>query len=115
VAKSTNRTAAPQWPSLEAQLSALKVQRGSALEQLIKDNQDFSMLSPEEASDGLPFPLWLRVYVRKKHPEINFSGPRVGYPLIMKEILSFMLRHQDAPTGAPAGTLLKAGKKGTRR
>jgi hypothetical protein len=94
----------PRWPTIEEQLRVLKVKHGSALEQLIKENQDFSMLQPEEANDDLPFPLWLRVYVRKKHPELNFSGPRVGYPLILKEILSYMLRHQDAPTGPPAGT-----------
>ena len=40
MARSTTRVA-PHWPSLEEQLSALKVQRGSALEQSIKDNQDF--------------------------------------------------------------------------
>jgi hypothetical protein len=102
----SNASAAPQWPSLEQQLSDARVKHGSALEQLIKDNQDFSMLEPQEASDDLGFPLWLRVYVRKMHPEIKFSPyapPRVGYPLILKEILSYMLRHQDAPTGPPDG------------
>lgn len=95
----------PHWPSLQQQLSQLGVKAGSALEQLIKDNQDFSMLEPQEADDGLEFPLWLRVYVRKMHPELQFRGPRVGYPLILKEILSYMLRHQDAPTGAPERSL----------
>jgi hypothetical protein len=94
----------PRWPPLEKQLTDLGVEHGSALEQLIKNNQDFSMLEPQEANDDLGFPLWLRVYVRKMHPEIKFSPyspPRVGYPLILKEILSYMLRHQDAPAGAP--------------
>jgi hypothetical protein len=95
--------AARRWPSLDQQLRALKVRPGSALEALIKENQDFSMLEPGEAQDGLPFPLWLRVYVRKKHPEIPFSPPKVGYPLILKEMLSYMLRHQDAPTGKGTG------------
>jgi len=94
----------PRWPSLEQQLSALKVQRGSALEQLIKDNQDFSVLLPQEAGDGRPFPPWLRVYIRKTHPELSFSGPQVEYPLILKEILSYMLRHQDAPIRPPRRT-----------
>jgi hypothetical protein len=98
MAKST-QGAAPKWPSLEEQTRALNVKPGSALEQLIKDNQDFSVLEPSEAADGMPFPLWLRVYIRKMHPEIPFSPPRVGYPLIMKELLSYMLRHPDAPTG----------------
>jgi hypothetical protein len=99
MARSTSR-AGPHWPSLEEQLSALNVQHGSALEQLIKDNQDFSMLRPEEVNDDLGFPPWLRVYVRKTHPEIDF-GPNVGYPLILKEVLAYMLRHQDLPGGPP--------------
>ena len=99
MARSTSRVA-PRWPSLEEQLSALKVKRGSALEQVIKDNQDFGLLRPEEAHDNLGFPLWLRVYARKTHPEIDF-GPNVGYPLILKEVLGYMLRHQDAPFGPP--------------
>ena len=86
------------WPSLEDQLSALQVKRGSALEQLIKDNQNFDMLRDEEAHDELGFPPWLRVYFRKMHPD--FSGGRVGYPLILKEVLGYMLRHQDLPTGS---------------
>jgi hypothetical protein len=101
MARSTARVA-PHWPVLEEQLNALKVQRGSALEQLIKDNQDFSILLPSEANDELPFPPWLRVWWRKKHPELTFEGPKVGYPLGLMEILSWMRRHQDLPPG-PGG------------
>jgi hypothetical protein len=90
---------APRWPSLKQQLTAFNVTPGSALEQLIKDNQDFSILLPNEANDGLPFPPWLRVWWRKKHPELSFAGPKVGYPLGLKEILSWMLRNQDLPPG----------------
>jgi hypothetical protein len=53
-----------QWPSLEEQLSALGIRYGSALEQFVKDNQDFSLLGPKEANDDLGFPLWLRVRMR---------------------------------------------------
>jgi hypothetical protein len=95
----TPTAATPHWPSLGEQLSALQVKRGSALETLIKSNQNFEMLRPEEARDDLGFPLWLRVYFRKSHPEIDFSGGHVGYPLILKEVLGFMLRHQDQPEG----------------
>jgi hypothetical protein len=98
MARST-RSAAPRWPSAEEQLRVLKVQRGSALEKLILDNQDFNILLPSEANDGLPFPPWLRVWWRKKHPELNFEGPKVGYPLGLMEILSWMRRHQDLPPG----------------
>lgn len=56
--------ASTQWPSLEEQLSALGIRYGSALEQLVKDNQDFSLLRPKEANDDLGFPLWRRVHMR---------------------------------------------------
>jgi len=89
----------PHWPTLEDQLTTLRINRGSALETLIGDNQDFDMLRPGEAHDDLGFPLWLRVYFRKAHPEIDF-GAGVGYPLILKEVLNYMLRHQDQPVSA---------------
>jgi hypothetical protein len=83
------------WPSLEEQLAQAKARPGSALETLIRDNQDFAILSPREAHDGLPFPPWLRVYWRKSHPELSFAGPRVGYPLLLERVLEWMLSHQD--------------------
>jgi hypothetical protein len=85
------------WPSLEEQLSAAKVIPGSALEKLIRDNQDFEMLDPSEVNDRWKLPPWLRVYWRKKHPEIKYKGPGVGYPLLLKEVYSWMVRHQDLP------------------
>ena len=90
------------WPSVEKQLSDSGVIPGSVLEQVVRQNQDFSILHPSELHDDLPFPLWLRVFVRKTHPEIDFSGPRPGYPLILKDILSYMVRHQDLPAGPPS-------------
>jgi hypothetical protein len=44
---------APHWPTLEEQLKVSKVIPGSALEKLIRANQDFEMLRPEEAYDKL--------------------------------------------------------------
>jgi hypothetical protein len=95
------RTTSRQGPSLEQQLKDSRVIAGSALETLIKQNQDFSMLDPSEFHDGLPFPLWLRVFFRKCHPEINFSSGNPGYPLILKESHSYMIRHQDLPEVTP--------------
>jgi hypothetical protein len=95
------------WPSLEEQLG--NVRRGSALESLIRDNQDFSLLDPSEADDGIPFPPWLRVYVRKGHPEVKFSGSPVGYPLLLERVLAYMMRNQDAPTGRGPIPLLQGG------
>jgi hypothetical protein len=108
-ARPSSRSArrAPAWPSLEEQLR--NVRPGSALESLIRDNQDFSLLDPSEADDGVPFPPWLRVYVRKGHPEVKFSGPPVGYPLLLERVLAYMMRNQDAPTGRGSIPLLQSG------
>lgn len=87
----------PHWPSLEEQLEASHVIPGSALEKLIRENQDFDMLSPEEAHDRLRLPPWLRVYWRKQHPEIQPApgDPTGGYPLALRDIYIWMLEHQD--------------------
>jgi hypothetical protein len=91
----------PQWPPLEEQLEASHVIRGSALERLIRENQDFDMLSPEEAHDKLRLPPWLRVYWRKQHPEIKPApgDPTRGYPLALRDIYVWMLKHQDLQPG----------------
>jgi hypothetical protein len=99
------------WPSVERQLVESKVIAGSALENLIRNNQDLSILRPEEANDGFPFPPWLRVYWRKTHPELDFSGPRVGYPLILGNILNWMTRHQDLPSNSPSPATPANNKK----
>jgi hypothetical protein len=41
---------APQWPSLKEQFAAVKVVPGSALEKLIKDNQDFQASRPTKST-----------------------------------------------------------------
>src|SRR4051795_13243081 len=92
--------AAPQrraWPTVDQQLKKDRVEPGSALDQLIQQNQDFQMLRPEEASDKIPVPLWLRVYWRKGHPEATYSAadPTGGYPHVLKEVAEWMLTHQD--------------------
>lgn len=83
----------PKWPSLEEQLAASKVIPGSNLEKLIRENQDFHMLDPAEASDKLGLPPWLRVHWRKNHPEPGF------YPRALKNVHAWMMLHQDLPSG----------------
>jgi hypothetical protein len=87
----------PHWPSLEEQLKASNVIPGSALEKVIRENQDFERLGPEEASDKLRLPPWLRVYWRKKHPELRYPphDPTGGYPLALRDLYIWMLQHQD--------------------
>ena len=108
VASGQNQSGNP-WPTLTEQLSTkyvgLTVQRGSALERLIRQNQDFSMLREDEKADQRGLPAWLRVYWRKAHPEANYSAsdPTGGYPLVLKEILEWMMTHQDLKAGPGQG------------
>ena len=89
------------WPSLEAQLAEADVPRGSALEKLIRENQDFELLHPEERTDDLGVPLWLRVHWRKNHPEQEYrrDDPTGGYPLVLHQVHDWMLAHPDLPPG----------------
>jgi hypothetical protein len=102
--KSGEKPDSPHWPTLKEQLAASKVLPGTALEKLIRANQDFDMLDPAEANDRFPAPLWLRVLWRKNHPEIDLSGPRPGYPLALKEAHSWMRGHQDLVGTTPEDT-----------
>lgn len=94
---------APAWPSLQTQLARDHVPPGSALETMIKDNQDFSLLDPREARDQIRIPLWLRVQWRKAHPEMKYDAadPTGGYPYVLKEAHEWMRAHPDlAPAEA---------------
>jgi hypothetical protein len=93
----------PKWPSLQEQLDAIKPAPDSALEKLIKDNQDFHLLEPEEAHDDAGLPLWLRVYWRKTHPDVQHpkTNPGAGYPDVLHTIYQRMLSHHDLPWGSP--------------
>lgn len=93
------------WPSVDQQLTqeylGRAVESGSALEKLIRDHQDFSILRDAEKADKLRFPVWLRVWWRKAHPDGNYSGdnPTGGYPRVLNEILEWMMTHQDLKDG----------------
>lgn len=93
----------PQWPSLDQQLKESNVRPGTALELLIKENQQFDLLFPSEANDKRIVPPWLRVVWRKAHPELKYSegDPTGGYPLLLKEIWEWMVTHQDLKPGGP--------------
>src|ERR1700687_1806476 len=89
------------WPSVQEQLVNGRVAPGSALERLILENQDFSLLRAEEASDALRIPLFLRVVYRKHHPHDKYLAhdPTGGYPLVLNEVWEWMLSHQDLKPG----------------
>jgi hypothetical protein len=91
----------PNFPPVEEQLKKAHVKGGSALEKLIRDNQDFSKLKAKDADDSI-VPPWLKVYWRKGHPEANYDNandPTGGYPLVLKEVLEWMTTHQDLKPG----------------
>jgi hypothetical protein len=89
----------PSWPTIEEQLAASKVARGSPLEKLILENQDFTMLRPEEAHDDLGLPPWIRVFWRRLHPEQDYSSQDAtgGYPLSLRDTYHAMLLDQEWP------------------
>src|SRR5215213_3081534 len=93
----------PQWPSVQAQIRETNVVRGSALEKLINENQDFQLLQPEEADDDAGLPPWLRVYWRKMHPELEHPtvNPGAGYPDVLYNIHATMLTNPDMSWDAP--------------
>lgn len=95
------------FPTLDEQLKKAHVIKGSNLEKLIKDNQDFSKLKDKDADDTIR-PPWLKVYWRKGHPEANYDNdndPTGGYPLVLKEVLEWMVTHQDLKSGEAAASL----------
>ena len=97
---------ATAYDSLADQLQQAGARPGTALARLITDNQDFSLLRPDEAGDTLPYPPWLRVYWRKGHPEGAYDAgdPSGGYPRVLGNILAWMRTHQDLVPGPGVGT-----------
>jgi hypothetical protein len=88
----------PRFASIEEQLRVSRVEYGSELERLVRDNQDMSLLRPEESEDdGIDIPLWLRVHYRKNHPDQPPApaGPVGDYPEALENLHEWMKSHQD--------------------
>lgn len=92
-----NAKGTPPWPTVEEQLAQAGATQGTALERLIRENQDFHLLRPEEANDRIGIPPWLRVHWRKAHPDGRYSSddPTGGYPRTLRDTHSWMLAHPD--------------------
>jgi pre-peptidase len=98
---------AKKFPTVDEQLKKAHANPGSELEKLIKKNQDFTKLKDKDADDPI-VPPWLKVYWRKGHPEANYDNandPTGGYPLVLKEILEWMVTHQDLKPGNPEANM----------
>jgi Bacterial Ig domain len=104
-----------RWPSIQEQLADSHVIPGSALERLILENQDFSVLRSEEATDSLRIPPWLRVLYHKNHPHDRFSphDPTGGYPLVLNEVWEWMLTHQDLKPGPGKQGVVEGNRSAT--
>ena len=101
-----------EWPILEEQLAKDHVVPGSALDKVVRENQDVSLLAPGELNDHFHLPLWMRVIWRKHHPEME-EGEL--YPLAIKTLYDWMVQHQDLPGfpgKKPAATKQKGGRHG---
>lgn len=105
-----------KWPTLDQQLRDAGAIHGSVLESLIKKNQDTQLLRPgERVDDAIGLPLWLRVYFRKQHPEVQApAGPMADYPEVLNNLLEWMLSHQDLPP-KPEEWLEVSDRKPSRR
>ena len=91
-------------PSVEEQIKKTGAPANSALAKLIRDNQDFERLHPEELNDSHPTPLWLRVAWRKQHPELPMPATNAGaaYPELLSQIYKRMVAFPDDPLGQNA-------------
>jgi hypothetical protein len=92
-----------KFAPVDEQVKKAGAKPGSALEKLIRANQDFSKLKDRDADDKV-VPPWLKVYWQKGHPEGNYDNekdPTGGYPHVLKEILEWMMSHQDLKRGTP--------------
>ncbi|HKR63497.1 MAG TPA: pre-peptidase C-terminal domain-containing protein [Thermoanaerobaculia bacterium] len=106
----------PHFPSLADQLKKAHAIPGSALDKLIRANQDFSKLKDKDKDDPI-VPPWLKVYWQKGHPEGNYDNaddPTGGYPLVLKEILEWLMTHQDMKPGSLEATMSPGYEFGDR-
>ena len=91
--------------SLDRQIERDGVIRGSALENLIRNNQQIQLLNQvETAKEQARLPHWLKIYFRKQHPAMKSrpNDPTQGYPAALENVYHWMITHQDLqPSPAP--------------
>ncbi len=111
-AAAPQRNGPKKFPTLDDQLKKSHAKKGSALEKLIRDHQDFTKLKAKDMDDEI-VPPWLKVYWKKGHPEAKYDNdndPTGGYPHVLKEVLEWMMTHQDLKPGYPEASM-SAGRQ----
>jgi len=108
---------AARWPSLDEQIRRSKAPKGSPLEKVIRDNQDFSLLGPEEVDDNFSIPPWLRVFWRKQHPDIQMpaKNPGAAYPEVLSQLHKRMVADPHHPWGSETQQATPATPRRRRR
>jgi hypothetical protein len=94
----------PKPPTLKHQIESAEAPKGSALEKLIRANQDFDLLHPDEFEDEYPVPLWLRVAWRKQHPDVELpaKNPGAAYPEVLSQAYRRMVANPNDAWGPDA-------------
>ncbi len=106
-------------PSLDSQIKEANAPKGSRLEQLIRENQEIDLLAPEELDDKFSYPIWLRVWWRKQHPDVQMpaTNPGGAYPEVLSQLNKRIRANPDLPWGdveAMAEALKGRSEKGRR-
>jgi hypothetical protein len=94
----------PKRPTIKAQIESAKAPKGSALDKLIRANQDFELLHPDEFDDDYSVPLWLRVLWRKQHPDVQLpeKNPGAAYPEVLSQLYRRMVANPNDAWGPDA-------------
>lgn len=110
----------PRRPTIQEQIRSANAPRRSALENLIRANQDFDLLHPDEFDDEYPIPLWLRVAWRKQHPDVQMpaKNPGAAYPEVLSQVYRRMVANPhdrwgpDVAGGTAEGRTSGEGEEG---
>jgi hypothetical protein len=69
---------------------------GSVLDSLRRQlARQTALLPARDLEDRTPLPIWFRVYLRRKHPDLPTAGP-YQYPRTATALLRWMLAHPDS-------------------
>lgn len=92
-------------PTVTDQIRQAGAPSGSRLEAVIRENQNYEILHPDELDDDYSLPLWLRVFWRKHHPEVQMpdKNPGAAYPEVLSQLYRRMVANPNAPWGIEPG------------